>query len=68
MCDKIVLTSLPVCSFLKGNYSVRVRSAYISAKSAFLSISELVECCYITFASAIYALNIYQPRFLIPDS
>jgi predicted transcriptional regulator of viral defense system len=66
MCDKDVLTCLPVCSFLKGNYSVRVLSAYSTAKSAFLSISELFECCYITFSSAIYAMNIYLPHFLIP--
>jgi hypothetical protein len=68
MCDKVVLTCLSVCSFLKGNYSARILSAYSSAKSAFLSISELVECCYIIFLSAIYALNIYRPLFLIPDS
>lgn len=63
------LYTLKLCQFdclfviySRFNNSVSILSIYYSADSAFLTISELLKCCYTDFASAVNAYFVYQPR------
>jgi hypothetical protein len=54
-----------ICLFViysRFNNSVSIPSIHYSDESAFLTISELLKCCYIAFASAVYAFVMYQPQ------
>jgi hypothetical protein len=47
--------------YSRFNNSVSILSIHYSADSAFLTISELLKCCYIDFVSAVNAFFMYQP-------
>jgi hypothetical protein len=48
--------------YSRFNNSVSILSIHYSADPAFLTISELLKCCYTDFASAVNAFFMYQPQ------